>query len=450
MRPAYVRRMRKPHESKRARKRGTVRRGGVELSNSHAAKYSSDPATKVVAVGIDTLNLTYEAHFADDTFAELEEYREQARRRRDDGISEPVIVNFDAIPFIVMPGAHAPFRHLLEAPERFAISIGKRNLTGTPNVRVEVRSHFLWAECYVAAVRSVRSLLDWLTSVNAQTGEVTPDSELRPRIERISRLDLTVDFQGAPPDGSDLEVVRIRSRGRSLTRYGRPGRSFDGYSIGQDQLRVRLYNKTKEITKSGKVWFHAVWHRRGFDSGAPVWRLEAQLRGGVLGELGARVDFDHVVSQLDAVWQYVVGAPGEKRGWMSLRTQVDDPNPSRWPIAPTWHALQSVVFRSESEPAARAAKKANDVELLRRQISGNLSSLAALEAGRDLDDYGDGAIALLGVNTYTELQREYERKTGRTMPKRAREKQRIRRAPKAGQRARRLGVKQTPPEGDAP
>jgi len=43
------------------------------------------------------------------------------------------------------------------------------------------------------------------------------------------------------------------------------GSKFTGFSIGRGQpLLARIYDKSREIKQSGKIWFEQIWHDNGW------------------------------------------------------------------------------------------------------------------------------------------------------------------------------------------
>ena len=104
----------------------------------------------------------------------------------------------------------------------------------------------------------------------------------------VSRADLCVDF--APPIPMDAWshhswVTRARSIDPHYVNH-----QFTGWSIGKGGIMMaRLYDKVAEIlAKQRGEHVFQLWGQRGWDLTDPVFRLEAQFRREVLGELRGR------------------------------------------------------------------------------------------------------------------------------------------------------------------
>ena len=66
-------------------------------------------------------------------------------------------------------------------------------------------------------------------------------------------------------------------------------------------MLARIYNKTIEIPKSGKIWFKDIWKENGWNGEKTVWRIEFQLKRGVLKEL--QIDLvEDLFEKEDELW----------------------------------------------------------------------------------------------------------------------------------------------------
>ena len=80
---------------------------------------------------------------------------------------------------------------------------------------------------------------------------------------RCSRVDIYSDFQGWVPRSGDYQRFVVRSRKNTWhTAVHHDGRSFTGFTFGRDAMVARLYDKSLEITRSGKDWMREVWGDR--------------------------------------------------------------------------------------------------------------------------------------------------------------------------------------------
>jgi hypothetical protein len=133
----------------------------------------------------------------------------------------------------------------------------------------------------------------------------------------VSRIDLTADVQGWTVKPQHLKRFHTRAKGVCL--YDGTQR-FTGISFGKRTLVARIYDKTVEIATSHKDWLPEVWSRSAcYRAGAPVWRIEFQLRREALTSRarssdGARLDtWEQVRSAIGTLWQ------GLTSSWISLR-----------------------------------------------------------------------------------------------------------------------------------
>lgn len=221
--------------------------------------------------------------------------------------------------------------------------------------------------------------------------------------ERLRRLDLAADAEGVT--FSDTDRNHWVGRFRKAVRYhrGRPearayGRRRDGawqptgMAVGfGSPLSIRLYDKTEELSAlhaetEKQATEEAGWRARGWQGGQ-VWRLEAQLRGDVLDELQLR-DPDKALAKVDAVWRYLVGAPGEREAWLRLVDPTRTTRTRRAPVDVRWMTFQSAVFRARANaPCVRIRKPRGGAEPM-TALGTVLSTLGArglLELGMPLE-----------------------------------------------------------------
>lgn len=433
------------------------------------------PSAVPVLTGIDTLVLTYLAPVPEALIARLEPLKLAATAKRDTNDATPTLFTVGDAPFEVQASGTAPWKFRLELRDRVTLHIAGRSMLteGTPTIKAELHAVFLWADGWEAAVARVQM---WCFDLLAE-----PESWL----ERVSRIDLCADFQGWHPSGTDREVLRFRTDARrSFDRRGMPGRvQTMSWGLG-GPLGVRLYNKSAEILVSKKLWFRALWARhRAYECGAPVYRLECQLRGEALDEMGLRADWNqNVRPNLDRIWRYMFGRPdwrpelespeqaalrslqskarrrrlkgatldphelvameeltercamqrydADAGGWLTLRAPSNDSNTRRHPIADPWRDLQRVDFGDrDARRAVREEQREADAENLRAQIAGLLSSLAIVERipipPPGATEENEIAMAR-ATQQFVIRQRIHDAKEERTFAERSREKQRKR------------------------
>lgn len=79
-------------------------------------------------------------------------------------------------------------------------------------------------------------------------------------------------------------------------------------------VRLRIYDKSKEIKKSGKLWFGEFW---GTEEPMNVWRIEYQLRRAPLKQFGIN-SIDDLTEKIGGLWSYL------SENWFSLRLQDNE------------------------------------------------------------------------------------------------------------------------------
>lgn len=97
------------------------------------------------------------------------------------------------------------------------------------------------------------------------------------------------------------------------------------------EIRLRIYDKGKEIGKTGKEWFLPLWGRDGPED---IWRVEFQLRREALKDLDID-NLDDLVSALGGIWRYLT------EEWFSLR-QHDNKRQNRRSLFPWWKEVQQI------------------------------------------------------------------------------------------------------------
>jgi hypothetical protein len=286
-----------------------------------------------VASGVDTLHLHCDYQVRPTAAAELEALKAGAERARDDG-GEAVRTTLGGLSFVVEPRGTGKGPYLLSSDEITVIvhPTAPKNL---PTVILELRAVFLWAKGHTEAVEVAKGVVRELTLCSEE-----------PELQ-VSRLDVAVDFTGWQPRPEHLEHFvcraqrkaelyeqwrRVGGRSKVVKAFRRAvghgdekakevldrllaedelttgvyysGRLFTGFGWGAGAVVARLYLKTREIVKTGKMWMVPIWQRGGY-RGGPVWRLEFQLRRELLKEACA----EDTVQREGDVARYVKAAP---------------------------------------------------------------------------------------------------------------------------------------------
>jgi len=192
-----------------------------------------------------------------------------------------------------------------------------------------------------------------------------------------SRVDIYTDFQGWVPRPHDYGRFVTRSRrNTSHVAIHHDGRRFTGFTFGRDEIVARLYDKSAELTHSGKDWMRAIWDDR-LDPSKPVWRMEFQLRRAVLAQCSLQAPEDAVKRRQD-LWTYATQ-------WLSLRSPRPGTRRTRWPVANAWAQLSRAAIGAPQSAVVRQRIRKHAESVLVRGLAGYASSLAAVAGVTDLD-----------------------------------------------------------------
>ena len=197
-------------------------------------------------------------------------------------------------------------------------------------------------------------------------------------IERIqpSRVDLCADFRlDGPLSFPFLENHRI-ARSRKTETY-MDGTTLETYYCGSPgaPLRLRIYDKSKEILKSNKQWFGAIWNT---DDLTNIWRVEFQIRRSVLHQYRIR-DLAGLWDIIGSVWSYLTSE------WFSLRLPDND-KAERRTVHPWWKAVQECGPLFGADNGTRRTFDSDDVQTIDEilpHVFGRMITIAALSGVKD-------------------------------------------------------------------
>lgn len=305
----------------------------------------------------------------------LQRLKELAQGPFDGQVSQGLCLLGDHV-FTVLPRGRGRFAYVLE-DNWFSVQVS--NACSLPLAHVQIRSEYLTAVGPEEAIRVLDRLIALLGEVR---GEAT-----------IGRIDLYADFV------CDLDITAEPAFAwvkRCRTRHvHEEGDRVTGISFGPgNELSARLYDKTFEITKSGKHYLKPLWAANGWKDGQTVWRLEFQAR---------REAFAHslkgpaleVLAFVGAWWRFLATE------WLRLGIpSKSDETRSRWSTHPVWVALSEAFDSPPDAPSMCRVTKSrlpSDDAIFRQGISG-LSSYMAREGISDLVQGLEGF--LHGVNRY--------------------------------------------------
>lgn len=327
--------------------RGPPKAIGAPLTNS----------ITVLSSGIDSLYVSFRGAPNPSVLETLRPLQTEARES-----GQPQVLRLaGATKALVQPSGWGRYRYWLRC-DGFDAFLGSGS--GLPSVYVRLLSSFIHEVGPTSALAEVNLFVNG--PLLAEMDEV-----------RCSRVDIYADFQGWVPRSDDHQHFVGRSRKNTWhTAVHHDGRSFTGFTFGRDAMVARLYDKSLEITRSGKDWMREVWGDR-LDPSQPVWRLEFQLRRQVLKEC-LLDDAEQVIGRRQHLWAYATR-------WLSLREPSPMTRRARWPVAYVWAQLARAKVETSQSPLVRERIRKHDESVLVRGLAGYASSLAAIAGVSDLD-----------------------------------------------------------------
>ena len=345
--------------------------GDAPPSNTASHGYNGKQEYRLLRVGVDSLYLSYYGDLFPAIEHELTERKYQAQSRYP---AEKALAQwgFGNQIFEVSDKGQQHFAFILQN-NSYRICVRKGQSGKLPVAYVQISSELLAHTLLSMVVEELGQIISKLTeSVDAPV---------------VSRVDLYADFQ------TDTDIGAIH-RGAWITEasgidtYSRSGK-FTGWVFGAGgTVSARLYDKTIEIEKSHKSYFHELWKRGGWDGASTVWRLEFQFRREVLQGFRIRT-CEQLQDNLGGLWLAGVNS------W--LRLVVPDPadsNRARWPVHPIWEYLGQIRWRLDDEPLTRSYTPARvpSLDKLYRMFTALLTSYMCVKG---LTVYGDGCIKLM-------------------------------------------------------
>lgn len=316
--------------------------------------------------GVDSLYVSFPGTIDPDLAIGLQECKTMAQASNEHLIAAAGIGIGDHR-FVTLPRGRGRFAFVLE-DNWFSIQLSNASAGMLPLAVVQIRSEYLTAVGPEEAVAIITKLVEGMGQVSGPP--------------RISRIDLYADF------GTDHDLTNLpgnnwvkRSKKRSIHEESD---QVTGISFGGgNEVSARLYDKTREILKSGKDYLKPLWGLEGWEEGSQVWRMEFQIRREGLPQamLGPAAE---ALGLCGGLWRYLCTE------WLRLAVPSDsDDTRSRWPTHPLWEDLSRLWdIDPESPPLTRVPKSRSPTDdyLFRAGIAG-LTSFMAREG---IADFGQG------------------------------------------------------------
>ncbi len=325
-----------------------------------------DRKVRVLSFGIDTLVISVSGELSEDLLLLSEMAKEDAKQSptREDLSPLPPFLGHNLMMQAKGDKGMGGYEFLARSAD-LAVKWKRPNGFKVAPMVIEFRSVLLWRlggggwnaiDQVVAWIRQI----DWAREVEPATGEVLPG-----RYEvRVSMFHQCADLQGWVP--TLAELGGIVKRADSLDVWGNDGQKYEEEGLNwrlakgdtletvaagrSNRVRMSIYDKTKEIRKSGKDWFRDVWAQHAsYDPDLPVWRVEPQY--------GREFLHKHRIETLEDLRLHQDELFRHALRWFSWRDrQVTDlDHPQRWPIIPAWVALYESRPVSAALPLARVA-----------------------------------------------------------------------------------------------
>jgi len=311
--------------------------------------------------GFDSLDLglfvKWETNW-EEICSSLESKKQTAQNQK--GITDTTDIGRE---FLHLPSGKPPnYRFHLQFLEYHLYLASSKEYGTSPNVYVSINSSALWH-------LKIGCLLELLEFDLAHFGGT---------IERIqpSRVDLCADFRlDAPLSFPFLEAHRI-ARSRKTETF-MDGTTLETFYCGAPgaPMRLRIYDKGKEICKSNKLWFATLWNTDDLNG---IWRVEYQIRRSVLRQFRIK-DLDGLLEMLGSIWQYLTSE------WFSLRIPDND-KAERRTVHPWWQAVQGCGALLGDNIGISRIYTGDDVQSIKEilpHVFGRMITIAALSGVKE-------------------------------------------------------------------
>lgn len=285
---------------------------------------------------------------------------------------------------------------------------------------VRLSSQYLWSSPGVPAVlASVQAFVDDLfeQEMYLQLSQVDLCADVAGWLD-IEQLERSTHFVTRSRKGGSHDEFSMVSHATSrdyTLGLKRTGLDFGRDSKASGGLCCRMYDKTREMEKSGKEWFLDLWGSRGWsEEDGPVWRVEFSYKREALHELRQEIggeeqfhgieDAYELPERLGLLWAYasgqVEGGPdGLPDGWLRCVAPNGDSNRSRWPSHPVWKVVQGAFLEDIQTPPqfgkiVRKRWEAHNINKGLEAMIGYGTSLAAWVGGELADPEIDLSVFL--------------------------------------------------------
>lgn len=301
--------------------------------------------------GVDTLECTFAGQIHPDLLDALHTAKLKAQ-----GTNRPIPFEVGEETLYVQPKGQG-FYSIVLADSRMRVLINAAS-SGPPPVLIRLRASAL-------ATYGCRALYDQACTLASALGELCENT--------LSRIDLFADLQDFEFTDTDFANLVCAASYRAKHKDG------EGltYQIGKGDVVMRVYRKDIELRDKNHEGYREAWKPTlGYDPDAPVFRIEVQLRGNVLRELGVR-SVRTALDKLDELFTF-----GLK--WCELRVLTGDETKLRWPVDRRWEIVRAMWHNATPAMRVRTKSKTLSEDRTLSRLLGGVATIGAYSGKRDL------------------------------------------------------------------
>jgi hypothetical protein len=286
---------------------------------------------RVLRMGVDTLEASFAGEIGEGVLRALHDAKLRAQETE-----EPQYAPLGGLDFRVSAQGAKPFKYKLVGDEAIIRATDSEKLPGAS-----------------ARLSALGLALYEPLSLYELIAEIVVDVLGPAGVQKISRVDVAIDFQGfdvaAEWLSGSVKFVCPASYRPIFPSTERP----ETFMFGRGVVVVRIYNKSRELAVSGKEWMRELWAGHpDYDPSQDVWRFEVQLRRKALLELGCDTP-QEALSLLPELARYGLD-------WCDLRIPNGE-STDRWERCDAWKLLTEATGTHTT--LSREALKANLAEL---------------------------------------------------------------------------------------
>lgn len=298
---------------------------------------------------------------------ELEETKIASQELASENSAEKALIELFGQSFMMYPNGSASYAYIMHNDLlELRLAKGRSSNIETYPIYVHFKSEFLWNE---GPEQCWKWFKKWITN---NLGDVIAN--------KVNRVDLCCHTD----ENIELDLNKYKGKYSECSLH-HTNRKNTGISFGSRKggtIVARIYNKTKEIKKSRKLWFNGIWEKENMNT-ENVINIEFELKRKCIRSLKVN---DEVIDSCEAlfknlcsIWFYCTS------DWLVL-LKGNYKRADRAQMHPTWETIQSAFASYKGEGLVhRKTQKKCKKEVLIPSLLGYLSSYAALSGIKDLN-----------------------------------------------------------------